>query len=265
VTKLVNDGVGNGTLATIRQLLSKIFNQAHAEGLIPRKITPDLNFPKERPSKLSKKTVKGWQDAIQPLAGAIEPRYQPAFYLAAILGLRAGEIGGLRVEDVDYTENEIEVKQAVRTVKGRAQLADTKTEQGERTIPVPSYLMDAITTHMREFPPASDGRIFTAPLAEPNYVSHLTLNKAFQKAIKATGLPPMRFHDLRHLAISTMLMLGIQPNVVKERAGHRTLAITMDRYGHLLPEQDRDAADKLENYLLTKGVMSVALPEVSVS
>jgi integrase len=255
VDQLIADGIGNGTLTTIRQLLAKTFNLAFHEGAIPRPLTSRLRLPKYRRKKLSRETLQGWADAIKPLASSIEPRYQLAVYLAALLGLRAGEIGGLRVQDVDLERRQITIRQAVRTVDGVPEIADTKTEAGERTIAVPVHLMDAIAAYTREFPPADDGRIFTA--AQGGLVSHLTLNKALQKAIVATSSPSMRFHDLRHLAASTMIAVGINPNVVKERLGHSTLAITMDRYGHLFPEQDRDAADKLEGYVLSKGLLSV--------
>jgi integrase len=264
VDRLVAGGVGNGTLAAVRQLLAKVFNQAVVEGVVSRAPTSSLRVPKERKKKLSRETLQGWADAMRPLVAAIEPRYRLALYLAGVLGLRAGEIGGLRVQDVDFIANTLTVRQAVRTVNGRPEIAETKTAAGERTISVPGPIMDEIAAYMQEYAPAADGRIFQA--AKGGLVNHTSLNKALQKAIQETGSPPMRFHDLRHLAASTMIAVGIGPSVVKERLGHSTLAITMDRYSHLFPEQDRDAADRLANHVLSRGLLSqvVALPAASL-
>jgi len=259
VDKLVENGIGNGTLTAIRQLMAKVFNEAFHEGAIPRPLTQRLRLPKSRRTKLSKETLQGWADAMRPLSAAIERRYRLAVYLAGVLGLRAGEIGGLRVQDIDFENNRIHVRQAVRTVEGRPEVADTKTEAGERDVAAPVHLMAEIAAYVREYPPADDGRIFQA--VQGGLVSHLSLNKAFQKAVAATGSPAMRFHDLRHLAASTMIALGVAPNTVKERLGHTTLAVTMDRYGHLFPEQDRDAADKLEDHIVSRGLLStVSVP-----
>lgn len=271
IDRLVASGIGNGTLAAVRQLLAKVFNQAVVEGVVSRAPTSSLRVPKERRTKLSRETLQGWADAMKPLVAAIEPRYRLTLYLAGVLGLRAGEIGGLRVQDVDFEANTITVKQAVRTVNGRPEIAETKTAAGERTLSVPGPIMDEIAAYTREYEPADDGgyaeqggRIFQA--AKGGLVGHNTLNKALQKAIRETGSPPMRFHDLRHLAASTMIAVGIGPSVVKERLGHSTLAITMDRYSHLFPEQDRDAADRLATHVLSRGLLSsvTALPSVAV-
>src|SRR6266511_2789987 len=254
VNRLVAAGAGNGTLTAVRQLLAKVFNQAWHDGILSKVPTRTLRLPKERRQKLSREVLQGWADAMGPLAAAIEHRYQLALYLAGVLGLRAGEIGGLRIQDVDFNARTITVRQAVRTVDGSPEIAPTKTSAGERVLSVPSPIVDQITAHIKEYPPADDGRIFMA--ARGGLVHHLTLNKVLQKAIRATGSPPMRFHDLRHLAASTMIALGIGPSVVKERLGHSTLAVTMDRYSHLFPAQDRDAADRLEAHILAKGLTS---------
>jgi integrase len=254
VDRLIEDGVGNGTLTAVRQFLAKVFNQAVEEGVVSKAPTRSLRLPKDRKKKLSRETLRGWADAMQPLAATIEARYRLALYLAGVLGLRAGEIGGLRVQDIDFATNTITVRQAIRTVDGRPEVAETKTSAGERTISVPRPIMEEVAAYTKEYQPADDGRIFTAVQGGP--VSHLTLNKALQKAIQETGSPAMRFHDLRHLAASTMIAVGIGPSVVKERLGHSTLAITMDRYSHLFPEQDRDAADRLEGHIQARGLMS---------
>jgi len=56
----------------------------------------------------------------------------------------------------------------------------------------------------------------------------------------------MRFHDLRHGAASLLLSQGVHPRVVMEMLGHSTIALTMNTYSHVIPELQREAADKME-------------------
>ena len=68
----------------------------------------------------------------------------------------------------------------------------------------------------------------------------------FHKLLKRAGLPPMRFHDLRHACASLLLVQGVHPRVVMETLGHSQISVTMNTYSHVLPALQRDAADKME-------------------
>jgi integrase len=74
----------------------------------------------------------------------------------------------------------------------------------------------------------------------PEYLSQM-LTKLQDKA----GLPRCRFHDLRHLCASIMLLQGVNVKVAQERLGHKDIATTMNIYSHVLPSSAREAADKI--------------------
>ena len=63
------------------------------------------------------------------------------------------------------------------------------------------------------------------------------------------GLPAMRFHDLRHGAASLLLSQGVHPRVVMELLGHSTIMLTMNTYSHVIPDFQREAAEKVETAL----------------
>jgi integrase len=79
---------------------------------------------------------------------------------------------------------------------------------------------------------------------EPSYI-----NTRFNAAVKAAGLPPMRFHDLRHSAATLLLAMGIHPKVVQELLGHSQISTTMNLYSHVLPSMQRDAMNDMDNFL----------------
>ena len=69
------------------------------------------------------------------------------------------------------------------------------------------------------------------------------------RLLKLSGLPYIRFHDLRHTHATLMLQQGVHPKVVSERLGHSTIGITMDTYTHVLPNMQKEAAQQFEQLI----------------
>lgn len=67
-----------------------------------------------------------------------------------------------------------------------------------------------------------------------------------EPAATATGLAPSWVHDWKHIGVALLAATGVDPSEVARRAGHASVAFTYDRYGHLLPEVDKQAGTKLE-------------------
>jgi integrase len=72
------------------------------------------------------------------------------------------------------------------------------------------------------------------------------LRRSFIPILKAAKLDRIRFHDLRHTAITLMLAQGINPKAVSATVGHATVAFTLDRYGHVLPSMENEAASRMD-------------------
>ncbi len=71
----------------------------------------------------------------------------------------------------------------------------------------------------------------------------------YRKFVDISGLPYIRFHDLRHTHATLLLKQGVHPKVVSERLGHSTIGITMDTYTHVLPNMQKEAAHQFEQLL----------------
>ena len=74
----------------------------------------------------------------------------------------------------------------------------------------------------------------------PEYVSQM-----FTKLQNKAGLPKCRFHDLRHLCASIMLMQGVNVKVAQEHLGHKDISTPMNIYSHVLPSVAKEAAQKI--------------------
>lgn len=86
------------------------------------------------------------------------------------------------------------------------------------------------------------GLVFCDPDGSP--VHPIEFARSFGRRARRAGLPPIRFHDLRHTYASLSLAAGIHPKVVSERPGHANITITLDIYSHVLPSLQQEAADR---------------------
>jgi integrase len=80
--------------------------------------------------------------------------------------------------------------------------------------------------------------------AEPagGFVDPESAAKVFDRRVARSGLPRIRFHDLRHSHVAHLIAAGVHARVISERVGHASVSFTLDRYGHLLPNLQSDAA-----------------------
>jgi len=74
-------------------------------------------------------------------------------------------------------------------------------------------------------------------------------NRFFARLLKRAGLPPIRFHDLRHTCATLLLSRNVNPKIVSEMLGHSFIAITLDTYSHVLPTMQKSAVRALDDLL----------------
>ena len=96
---------------------------------------------------------------------------------------------------------------------------------------------------------ADHGLVFTNAWGEPLGGPHVT-SRDFRGLLRRAGLPPIRFHDLRHTAATILLSSGVHPKMVREMLGHATIALTLDVYSHVTPTMHDEAAATMERILV---------------
>lgn len=168
------------------------------------------------------------------------------------LGVRRGELLGLEWGDIDWEHNQVKIIRNRVVVDGKSVVKEPKTATSVRTLDVPLPLMQKLRKHKMQC--LSNklrlGKAYTAtdyiivhPDGKPIYPEYLSqmLTKLQEKA----GLPKCRFHDLRHLCASIMLLQGVNVKVAQERLGHKDISTTMNIYSHVLPSSAKEAAEKI--------------------
>jgi integrase len=202
---------------------------------------------------------------IVALADAIHPRYKALVLLAGTGGLRIGELGALRGRRVDLRRGTVEVVDNLALDNGTPVIGPVKTKASRRRIPLPRQTVTALGDHLDEFGVGPDDFVFTS--AQGHLLrAYQFRRRYFHPAVASVGLGPLRPHDLRHSAISLWIASGANPKVVQVKAGHSSIKITYDRYGHLFPDYDDRTTRHLEQLWAeaeTDNVVPLARPAPS--
>jgi integrase len=235
---------GPGALRNVRQLLGKAFSTAYREGLIdanPMQRAAIKAPPKARQTEVVPLTVP----EIEALADAASTlRDRVAILLMAYGGLRAGEVGGLRVQDVDVKRCRVNLRQQVSVTRGGKSIAPLKTAAARRTVAVACSIIEEMEAFLAADPPASDGRVFHGPIGE--MWGHQNINNQVQRAAKRAGIRAVNAHQLRHTAVSLWIDDGANPVDVQRMVGHSNIQMTLGVYGHLFTHGGQALADSME-------------------
>jgi integrase len=158
---------------------------------------------------------------------------------AASTGLRAGEQWAVRWGDIDTATGMLSVE---RRVDAYGEEGPPKSAAGVRGVPLSSFLLRSLKEwRLQSKFSGDDDLVF--PNKKGRYMGHDNLVKRrFKPALAAAEVSEINWHSLRHYAVSTWIEAGLAPKTVQTFAGHSSLSVTMDRYGHLFPSDDHKAA-----------------------
>lgn len=172
--------------------------------------------------------------------------------LGALLGLRRGEMTGLLWKNVNFDQKTITISEnRVQTSKGD-QKKDPKSEAGKRTISVGDKALDALREVKSIYDEACKSPWFNDSgyvlfKADGNPYRPDCITQLWGRFAQRIDLPYIRLHDLRHSNATLMIAKGVSAKVVQHRLGHADVSTTLQRYVHVLPTMDEDAADKIDS------------------
>jgi integrase len=161
---------------------------------------------------------------------------------------------GLQWDDLDLANETLTVRRALQRLNGKLTLTEPKSEASSRTLALPAVLVTMLKAHQRlqaeERQAMRDGwrehnLVFPSTVGTP--MEPRNLSRQFKTALKAAGLPETtRFHDLRHSCATFLIVQGVHPRVVMQILGHSQISVTMNTYGHVLEDSQRQAVAKID-------------------
>ena len=251
--------------AMVRKILgalSSILTDAQERGLVAQNVAHSLRSRRRRgkhrhADKRQKGRLKVGVDIPSPdemraIIAHLEGRWRPILLTAIFTGLRASELRGLRWADVDLKKrNELHVRQRADRYN---KIGPPKSESGERTIPLPPIVVNALREWKLACPKGELGLVFASTRrGQVQSLSNIITRGLLppQIAAKVTGKHGRAkytgMHSLRHFYASWCINrradggLELPLKVVQARMGHAAISITADTYGHLFPRGDDGA------------------------
>ncbi len=255
--QMVKTGISLRTVQLVHSVLHRCLVHAVKLGVISRNPDDATTPPKPKPSEMNFFDETQIQQFLIT-ARTKNVRFFALYHLAVATGMRQGELLGLKWSDLDWEQCLLQVQRQLTIKKGGGfKFTAPKTKAGTRRLNLGESSLRALKDHRQkqylEMQAAGDewqdnDIIFPSSIGTP--FNRDNLRKRFKRIVKDAGLPAIRFHDLRHTAATLMLNNGIPVIVVSRRLGHARPSITLDIYGHLIPDKQKEVA-LLMDHLLT--------------
>lgn len=239
------------TAATAKEshrVLRTALAAACREELITRNVVSLVEAPQPKSRELTPWTLD--ETLIFLTAARKDPLYA-AFVLAITMGLRRGEIVGLRWADIDLEQRVLYVRQQTQRRRGVLYDDDPKGRR-RRAVPLPVMCIAPLRWHRMNQTAAlgalePGGYVFATRTGRPTEPRNLY--RSFVRVAQAAGLRVVRLHDARHGCATLLTVAGVPPRVVMEILGHSQISITMNVYTHVVQDTQREAISHMDRLL----------------
>ena len=253
------------------------FTKEQAMVFLHRALKQDYTFTIKGHERMLKQTGQKYQVSDYDEHHRVSLQWQIYFMISVYGGLRKSELCALTWKDINEKDKTISINKAMSATKEKGQfIKDTKTKAGNREIVLPAECFVLLKQWKQEqkiqciklgseWKGSKEGKKDDAEDSfDNNYVFiqdnglpiHLATpshkfgeivdwyNRSCEK--EEDKLPKIRLHDLRHTSATLLLSRNTDIETVARRLGHSKPSVTLDIYGHALPENDRKASDLME-------------------
>lgn len=242
IMKWQNDMMDQGYKPTYLRMLQNqvtaVFN--HAERFYGLKDNPCKKIDKM--GKANARELNFWTkeeyDRFIQNFDEKEEMYRLMYQMLFWLGCRVGELLAICYGDINFKEKTVSITKTYYRRNKTDYITAPKTESSNRIVTMPDFLVEelkAYTDKMYEL--KAEERIFM--------VTDRAVQKKMKQKADKLNLKHIRVHDLRHSHIAFLIEKGTQPLIISKRVGHDSVTTTMNIYGHLYPDKQRQLADML--------------------
>ncbi|TFJ92177.1 site-specific integrase [Lentibacillus salicampi] len=222
----------------IHQVLSAVFNYAAR-----------MQYTTENPARLAgnvdieeEKHINYWTlDEFKQFMSCVDSELYYAFFMTMYYsGMRKGEALALTWNDIDFSDNMINVD---KTAYNR-NITSPKTSSSKRQLLMPQYVMNLLAELKLRRKTKNGYAVFGEFY---KHISTTSLDRYFEKYIKASDVKRIRIHDFRHSHASYLINKGTIASLVAKRLGHKDVAVTLNTYSHLYPSTEKEIISQMED------------------
>ena len=266
--ELGREGLSPSTKRMARATLRRALRMAEQDGLVARNVAAIAEGPK---MGLREGRTMTPEQARRFLEACKGHRLGAAYSLALTLGLRRGEIIGLKWSDIDLKDGVVSLSIRRQLVRDRTgvHLSDLKTKGSRRTLHLSTPLVDLLEKHHHrqeaealvrgELWQNGENLIFTSTIG--TFLDPEDFGKRVSAITTKAGLGHWSIHELRHSCASLLFAADVSLDAVADQLGHASIHVTKDVYIHLLPGSRAKTSKAMEE-LLYKDYVEVTPPVV---
>lgn len=235
--------LSNRTVRYVHTVLAAALKDAVNKGLLVRNPAEGASPPSAKSARPSEMAWWRANELRAFLEFVKDHDLATLFRLAGSTGMRRGEIVGLLWNDIDLDAERINVRRQTTSTDYVVRSGKPKSERGVRLItldPGTVQMLSALYSNRQ-------GHVFVDAGGHPHHPE--SVSRIFTRLVRKAGLPPIRFHDLRHSHVVHLIERGVDPLTISRRLGHASVAFTLDRYGHLFDRAGETAAQAIGDLL----------------
>lgn len=230
------------TVKTLHKQIRSVILDALDEHYITvdptRKIAINGLIPQEKPRSLDYTQWQALVKSLNPSVGA-----DLIIYIAAVTGMRYGEIVGLTPESLDVDSRALHINKTW-DYKYRTGFKPTKNTASNRVVSLDLKTTDYLQSFIEN--KASNEPIFM----EKNHIMvSYEINQILTQKLRTLGIPRITFHGLRHTHASILLYQGVSVLSVSKRLGHSSINTTQSTYLHIIKELEAEDTAKIVKIL----------------
>lgn len=245
--------LSRSTVHNILAVLFSILKTARKWGYAVNEIRQaDLALANFRPPRAGRFFTA---EQIKAILGEASEPWRTIFAVAALTGMRSGELLGLTIEDLDFERKEIFVRRAA----WKTQLLTPKTSKSVGRVPMQGPLEEILIAHLSRWAPNPRQLLFATSRGNPIPRGNI-VDRKLHPILDKLGIPRCGMHAFRHGAATLMIASGATIKATQEQLRHSDPMTTLRMYVHSVGGEQRQAAEKFAEILRPNATNSNAKP-----
>jgi integrase len=245
-------GLSARTIEYTNAVLESAFRQAVRWRMLGEDPSGGVDLPRVKRKEMDALSV---EECRRFLSVAKESEWYPLFALALTTGMRPSEYLALKWSDIDWQRGAASVSRTIQVSGSAWAFDDTKRKRSRRVVKLQSFVLAAI--HALREKQRAEGEGNCCPANELIFVTETgmplkqrVVKREFRRLLAKAGIRSVRLYDLRHTAATLGVAAGVSVKVISDQLGHASISFTLERYSHVLPSIQDEAAAKVEKLLV---------------
>jgi integrase len=241
--QMFNRGLSPRTIEYTNAVLQSAFRQAVRWKMLAEDPCVGVDLPRLKRREMEALSV---EECKRFLTVARESEWYALFALALTTGMRPSEYLALRRSDIDWQRGAASVCRTIQVSSNAWTFYDTKRKRSRRVVKLQNFVLEALQDLSNQRETQHD--LIFHKAGQP--LRQRKIKVEFRRLLAVAGIRSIRLYDLRHTAATLAVAAGVSVKVISDQLGHASISFTLERYSHVLPSIQDEAAAKVERMLM---------------